>query len=109
MNEFWQQIDPAADFDALNPLRDDAVRYEAVTRQGRPCALIDNTGRWLPAQDVLGILDGLVANQAFGFRARSPAGAGTVSLDQREAAHVQVGDDLYRLIICRYEARIEPF
>lgn len=109
MSEFWQRIDPAADFDALNPLRDDAVRYEAVTRQGRPCALTDNTGRCLPAAAVREVLDGLVANDVFGFRARSAAGAATIGLDQAEATHVQIGDELYRLVVRRYEARLEPF
>lgn len=109
MSEFWQHIDPAADFDALNPLRDDAVRYDGLTRQGRPCSLIDNTGERLPAEAVRAILEGLIANDIFGFRARSPAGGASARLDQRQAAHVQVGGDLYRLVVGRYEARIERF
>lgn len=109
MSVFGDRNDPGADFDALNPLREDAVRYEAATRQGRPCALTDNTGRRLPAAEVRAILDALVAGDAFGLRARSAAGSGALALDPWQATHVQIGGDLYRLIVRRHEARIEPF
>lgn len=85
------------------------MRYEALTRQGRPCALTDNTGRRLSAAAVREILDALVANDAFGFRARSAAGGAVIGLDQAQATHVQIGDELFRLVVRRYEARLEPF
>ncbi|MBI2311609.1 MAG: hypothetical protein HYU77_03805 [Betaproteobacteria bacterium] len=99
----------ALDFDALNPLRPDAVRVEGLTRNGKPCVLVDNTGDRLPLGELRDILQGLIAQEAFGFKVLSPSGGGTLDLDRRECAHIQIGERLYRLLVYRFEARIEPF
>lgn len=103
--------DPAAgdDFDAFNPLRPDAVRVAGTTRRGRPCELVDNTGRALPLEELRALLDALIEADAFGFALVSAKGGATLDLARRESAHVQVAGDLYRLLVYRYEARLEPF
>jgi hypothetical protein len=97
------------DFDAANPLRPGARRLGGTTRRGRPCELIDNSGDQLPLAELQAILDALIRAERFGFAAASAAGGSTLDLARREAAHIQVGDRLYRLILYRYQARIEPF
>ena len=102
-------VDPLADFDASNPLRADASVLRAETRRGKPCYLIDNTGDALPQAELREILQGLIEAELFGFRTLSASGGEAIHLDRRESAHVQVGGKLYRLIVYRYEARVEPF
>lgn len=102
-------LPPAADFETLNPLRPDAVHYRATTRSGKPCALVDNTGARLPAKEMHSILEALIAADAFGFKSRSAAGANTLDPARREGGHIQVAGELYRLIVFRYEARVERF
>lgn len=102
-------FDPPADFDAGNPLRGDARVVEGRTRGGKACRLVDNTGDALPEAELSDILQRLVEAKLFGFRSLSAGGGDAISLDQRETAHVQIGEKLYRLILYRYEARIEPF
>ncbi len=92
-----------------DPLRPDAVRVEGATRRGRPCALVDNTGDALPRAELESLLADLVAADAFGFRAASAAGGDTLDLDAPQAAHVQIAGRLYRLLVHRFEARLEPF
>jgi hypothetical protein len=101
--------DPPADFDACNPLRADAVRISGTTRRGKKCELVDNTGRGLPMTELRALLDALVAADRFGFAIASAKGGATLALDRRESGHVQIGDDLYRLVIHRYQGRLEPF
>lgn len=102
-------LPPREPFDVLNPLREDAQRISGTTRQGKPCELIDNSGAGLPQAELREVLDGLIAADAFGFHARSAGGGSTIDLDRRESAHIQIGDALYRLVVYRYCARIEPF
>ena len=101
--------DPNISFDQENPLRPAAVRYLANTPQGKSCCLIDNTGCHLPEQECRDILDALIENQLFGFRTLSAQGGDTIDLARRESSHIQIGEQLYRLIVYRYEARIENF
>jgi len=102
---------PAAETDAAGwaPLRPDAVRLHGVTRRGRPCELVDNTGAALPAAELQAILDALIAQDRLGFSVTSAAGGVTLHLGRPETAHVQIAGGLYRLIVHRYTARIEPF
>ena len=95
--------------DSPSPLREDARVYAARTHAGKACRLIDNSGDALPEAELREILQGLIDAKLFGFRALSASGGDAISLDQRETAHVQIGERLYRLILYRYEARIEPF
>lgn len=100
---------PTEPFDALNPLRADARRIEGTTRRGKPCELIDNTGAQLPEAELRSVLDSLIVADAFGFHALSAGGGSTIDLERRESAHIQIGGQLYRLLVYRYVARIEPF
>lgn len=109
MESTFPYIDPLANFDIDNPLREDAKRYSAPNAQGKTCTLIDNTGCNLPEAECLDILNALIENQLFGFRSLSAQGGSTIQLDRRESSHIQVGETLYRLVIYRHEARIEPF
>lgn len=109
MNEGFGFVDPNADFDENNPIRPDAERLEGSTLRGKPCVLINNTGRCLPREDLADILRALIENDRFGFRTLSAAGGNAIEMARRESTHVQIGDDLYRLIVFRYEARIENF
>lgn len=109
MDNISQFVDPNANFDENNPLREDAVHYSAVNARGKTCELVDNTGENLDAKECQDILNSLLENDIFGFRTLSANGGDTISLDRRESTHVQVGDDLYRLVVFRYQARIELF
>lgn len=102
-------LPPTADFESLNPLHPDAVRYRGTTRSGRSCVLVDNTGARLAPEEMRSILEALIAADAFGFQSRSAAGANTLDLARREGGHIQVAGELYRLIVFRYEARVEKF
>jgi hypothetical protein len=99
----------SGDFDAWNPLRPDAARLAGTTRRGKPCELVDNTGRALPREELQALLDALIEADAFGFALVSPKGGTTLDLERRESAHVQIAGELYRLLVYRYEARLEPF
>ncbi len=109
MSDTSQFVDPNADFDENNPLRGDAVHYPGNTKRGKACELVDNTGCALAPDECRDILASLIENDLFGFHPFSANGGATISLERRESTHVQVGDDLYRLIVFRYQARIENF
>jgi hypothetical protein len=100
---------PPGEFDRLNPIRADAARLEGRTRRGRTCELIDNSGAGLAEADLRKILDALIAQDRFGLTLTSPAGGSTLNLDQSDAGHIQIGGRLFRLLVRRYTARIEPF
>jgi hypothetical protein len=85
------------------------VRIRGTTPRGKVCELVDNTGESLPRADLESILAALIEQEAFGFSVASAKGGHTLDLERRESAHIQVGEKLYRLLVYRYEARIEPF
>jgi hypothetical protein len=70
---------------------------------------VDNTGERLPAGELQSILDALIAQDRFGFALSTAAGGVTLDLGRPETGHVQIAGRLYRLIVHRYAARIEPF
>jgi hypothetical protein len=109
MSDTPAPLDPGGSFDAQNPLRPDSVRIRGTTRRGKVCELVDNTGDALPRAELESILAALVEEDAFGFNTASAKGGHTLDLERRESAHIQVGEKLYRLLVYRYEARIEPF
>jgi hypothetical protein len=100
---------PGEEIERLSPIRPDAPRLAGVTRRGRRCELIDNTGAGLPREDLREILDALIAQDRFGLSLSSASGGNTLDLDRLESGHIQVGARLYRLLLHRYTARIEPF
>ena len=102
-------VDPKDTFDQHNPLKVDAQRLTGVTLRGKSCVLIDNTGGGLPEAELVLILKSLIEGDQFGFKPRSSVGGSAIDLDRRESTHIQVGDKLYRLVVFRFEARIENF
>jgi len=100
---------PPGEFDRLNPIRPDATRVTGVTRRGRACELLDNTGAGLAVEDLRDVLEALIAQDRFGLAMASAAGGSTLDLDRREVGHIQIGDRLFRLLLHRYSARLEPF
>jgi len=97
------------EFDRLNPIRPDATRLAGVTRRGRACELIDNTGAGLAPEDLREVLDALIAEDRFGLSLTSSREGTTLDLERREVGHIQIGTDLFRLLVRRYTARIERF
>lgn len=83
-------------------------RVQGRTRRGRACELVDCTGESIPRDALEGLLADLVAADAFEFRALSKDSA-TLRLDRPGFGHVQIGERLYRLIVERSCARLEPF
>ncbi len=100
---------PPADGETGPPLRDDVRVYTASAPGGKTCRLIDNSGDALPEAELRDILRRLMEAKLFGFRSLSAGGGNALSLERAECAHVQIGEKLYRLILYRYEGRIEPF
>ena len=75
---------------------------------GREVTLTDKTGT-APLAELQEILDALIEEGKFGIAGMSNSGSGTIQLGAPEGAHIQVGEDLYRLIITGYEAYIDTF
>lgn len=79
----------------------------ALTHTGHACQLTDLTGR-VSSDELRKLLDDLIATKAFGLSAISTDSA-TIKLDAPKLAHIQIGDELYRLLLFPYEGRIEKF
>ncbi len=90
-----------------NGAETEGLRVERRSDRGRTCALIDRTGDALSRAELEGLLEALIAVDAFGFQITGDAAG--IALAQARFAHVQVGDRLYRLIVERDSARLEPF
>lgn len=85
-----------------------AVILEGVAHNGRACRIVDNTGR-VPREELRALLEALIAERRFGLSGRSAAGGNTIRLGAPEFTHVQLGGELYRLVLFPYEARIDVF
>ncbi|MFB6261117.1 MAG: hypothetical protein ABEJ96_06860 [Thiohalorhabdaceae bacterium] len=70
----------------------------AGTYHGREVTLTDKTGT-CPEAELQEILDALIAEGKFGIAGMSNSGSNTI----------QIGDELYRLVITGYEAYIDKF
>lgn len=88
-------------------MKAEGLRVEARSDRGRICALIDYTGDAIPRGELERLLKELIAADAFGFQLTGDAAG--IPLAQARFAHVQVGERLYRLIVERDRARLEPF
>lgn len=99
--------DPSLDSPAAE-LSPQAVILEGVAHNGKPCRIVDNTGR-VPREELRSLFDELIAQRRFGLSGRSAAGGTTIRLGAPEFTHVQLGGELYRLILFPYEARIDVF
>ena len=81
---------------------------EAKTASGKPCRIVDSTAS-VDQQELKALLDELIAQRRFGLFSVSSAGSDTISLGEPQFAHVQLQDEIYRLILTPKEARIEAF
>ncbi len=104
-----ERPDPPTDFEAGSSSRDGARVLMGCTHAGKACRLVDNSGDALPEAELREILQSLIEARLFGFRSLSASGGNAIRLEQAECAHVQIGGRLYRLMLHRHEARIEPF
>lgn len=90
------------------PLNACAVVIEGTAHNGKPCRLVDNTGT-IARQELESLLQSLIEQQAFGLSGLSAMGGNTIKLGEPDFTHVQMGDDMYRLIVWPYEARLDVF
>lgn len=92
----------------LQDLAPHAVIIEGVAHNGRPCRVVDNTGT-VDRQRLKELLDELVQQRQFGLQGLSGSGDNAIPIGGPRYSHVQIGNDLYRLLLFPYEARIEKF
>ena len=83
-------------------------RQVAGTFHGREVTVTDKTGT-CPEGELQSILDSLIAEGKFGIAGMSNSGSNTIQIGAPEGAHIQVGEDLYRLVITGYAAYIDKF
>jgi hypothetical protein len=101
-------IDPDAPCPKEGEVRPGATVIEGVAHNGRPCRIVDNTGRVDPTE-LKEVLNSLIADKRFGLGGMSAKGGNTINLSEPAVSPVQFGDQLYRLLLFPYEARVEPF
>ena len=77
------------------------------TENGKPCQLIDNTGT-IDDCELDSLLNQLLSDKQFGINALSSSN-GVIAIDKPRLTHIQIKDELYRLLIFRYDAIIEKF
>lgn len=102
------QDSPIEEENGLPPLRSDAVILEGMTKRGKPCRLIDNTVS-APREELAALLNDLIEQEHFGPSGLSMAGSNTISIGTPQSAHVQLGENIYRMIVVDYAARLEAF
>ncbi|WP_298172741.1 hypothetical protein [Acidithiobacillus sp.] len=102
------QDSPIEEESGLPPLRSDAVILEGMTKRGKPCRLIDNTVS-APREELAALLNDLIEQEHFGPSGLSMAGSNTISIGTPQSAHVQLGENIYRMIVVDYAARLEVF
>lgn len=103
-----QFVDPSAKPPKAEEIRPDAVIIEGVAHNGKPCRVVDNTAS-VPRAELRDLLNTLIEEKRFGLGGMSVAGGNRIALDEPVGTHIQLGDDLYRILLYPYEARIEPF
>lgn len=79
-----------------------------MTKSGKPCRVVDNTAS-VERAELAGLLADLIEHDRFGIRGMSAAGENTVTLGAPVFTHIQLGGEIYRLLVLPYEARIERF
>ncbi|HKK13413.1 MAG TPA: hypothetical protein VKA14_02000 [Gammaproteobacteria bacterium] len=83
-------------------------RQVTGTYHGREVTLTDKTAS-CPEAELQEILDALVAEGKFGIAGMSNSGSATIQIGAPEGAHIQIGGELYRLVITGYEAYVDKF
>ncbi|MHB8454067.1 MAG: hypothetical protein ACYDDO_05075 [Acidiferrobacterales bacterium] len=92
----------------MNPIDPNAVIIEGTAHNGHTCRLIDNTGG-IPRPALVELFNKLISERRFGNGGLSPTGGNTITIGAPRYGHIQLGDELYRLLVFPYEARIERF
>ncbi len=90
------------------PLAENARIVAGETHSGKACRLVDNTGE-IPVEELESLLRELIESRQFGLQLLSAAGESSLRLDEPRFTHIQIGENLYRLILFPFEARIESF
>lgn len=85
-----------------------ATIVESVAHNGKPCRVVDNTGT-IARVELERLLVDLVEARQFGVRGLSAKGGNTIRLGEPEFTHMQFGDQMYRMLLFPYEARLEAF
>jgi hypothetical protein len=85
-----------------------ATIVESVAHNGKPCRVVDNTGT-IARVELERLLVDLVETRQFGVRGLSAKGGNTIRLGEPEFTHMQFGDQMYRMLLFPYEARLEAF
>ena len=96
------------DYEAENPMRSDAVILEGTAHNGKPCRMVDNTAS-VPSDELQALFDHLIAEETFGISGTSVSGGSTIRIGGPQGTHIQIGEDIYRIVLFPYEARIERF
>jgi len=85
-----------------------ATIVESIAHNGKPCRVVDNTGT-IARVELERLLVDLVESRQFGVRGLSAKGGNTIRLGEPEFTHMQFGDQMYRMLLFPYEARLEAF
>lgn len=93
---------------APGDIRPDATIIEGVAHNGKPCRIVDNTAS-VDAHELHQLLEVLIRERRFGLHGLSVAGGNHIAIDRPIGTHIQLGRDIYRILMFPYEARIEPF
>jgi len=101
-------VDNSAPAPAQGEISPDATIVEGVAHNGKPCRVVDNTASVAPGE-LRALLEDLIRDRRFGLQGLSVAGSDRISIDQPIGTHIQLGSDIYRILMFPYEARIERF
>lgn len=93
---------------APGDVRPEATIIEGRAHNGKPCRIVDNTASVDPAE-LRALLEDLIRERRFGVQGLSVAGSDRISIDKPVGTHIQLGQDIYRILMFPYEARIERF
>ena len=85
-----------------------ATIVESIAHNGKSCRVVDNTGT-IARVELERLLVDLVESRQFGVRGLSAKGGNTIRLGEPEFTHMQFGDQMYRMLLFPYEARLEAF
>jgi len=90
-----------------NWLNSNAIVIKSTTQHGKPCQIVDNTAS-VEHKELESILQSLIENDEFGMKMLSDSN-GRMDLNKPRLAHIQIGDQLYRLVLYPYEAIIDHY
>lgn len=85
-----------------------ATIIEALTHKGKCCRVVDNTGT-IDRAELERLLEDLIRMGRFGLRGLSAKGGTTIRIGEPEFTHMQFGEQIYRMLLFPYEARLESF